>query len=187
VKAIAWRREAQDLTRPPQNVSAYVRHAYARAATIRALRCGANQIPDDEEMARRSREADEGYRKYTRGEIDASTYAALVSAAHAGGGGRRLPERGRGQPWVWRSELLLALPLWPTGHIHSALVRLVAEGCAECRSTGGRTVPPREADVVRLTHHGADTRAFAFRYPPGSLEADLVRAAFTSPAPESGA
>jgi hypothetical protein len=184
MQATAWRVTAQDISRPPEGAPAYIRHAYARAAVIRTLRCVAEQIPDDAEIDRRERERDEARHKHACGEVDAATLAWRESVALASSpdGKTPPPRRYGGEPWAWRGELLIALPLWPPGYIHSALARLVAEGLAECAGARwGRQAPPREALAVRLTPRGADPRTLAFRYPPDSLEAELVRAAFAPP------
>ena len=64
--------------------------------------------------------------------------------------GARWPWRGEGAPWVWRADLLLALPDWSHTAIHSALERLEAEGMVE-GSNGHRA---KKAAAVRLTSRG---------------------------------
>lgn len=64
--------------------------------------------------------------------------------------GARWPWRYGGAPWVWRADLLLALPDWSHTAIHSALERLEAEGMVE-GSNGHRA---KKAAAVRLTSRG---------------------------------
>lgn len=64
--------------------------------------------------------------------------------------GARWPWRQGGAPWVWRADLLLALPDWSATAIHSALERLEAEGVLE-GSNGHRA---KKAAAVRLTSRG---------------------------------
>jgi len=64
--------------------------------------------------------------------------------------GTRWPWRQGGPPWVWRADLLLALPDWPHTAIHSALERLEAEGMVE----GSGRLRAKKAAAVRLTPRG---------------------------------
>ena len=64
--------------------------------------------------------------------------------------GTRWPWRQGGAPWVWRADLLLALPDWSHSAIHGALERLEAEGMLE----GSNAVRAKKAAAVRMTARG---------------------------------
>jgi hypothetical protein len=64
--------------------------------------------------------------------------------------GTRWPWRHEGAPWVWRADLLLALPDWSHTAIHGALERLEAEGLLE----GSNATRAKKAAAVRLTARG---------------------------------
>ena len=64
--------------------------------------------------------------------------------------GTRWPWRLEGAPWVWRADLLLALPDWSHSAIHGALERLEAEGMLE----GSNAVRAKKAAAVRMTARG---------------------------------
>lgn len=64
--------------------------------------------------------------------------------------GTRWPWRHGGAPWVWRADLLLALPDWSATAIHGALERLEAEGIIE----GSNRHRAKKAAAVRLTSRG---------------------------------
>lgn len=64
--------------------------------------------------------------------------------------GTTWPWRNGGAPWVWRADLLLALPDWSHTAIHGALERLEAEGLVE-GNAGHRA---KKAGAVRFTDRG---------------------------------
>jgi hypothetical protein len=197
MQATACCATAQYLSRPPESVPAYTRHLYARLAVIRALRCTAVQIPDDAEMVRRERDYDEARSARIEAEyaacratpVESNAFEALKQAraheAHckhlANGeppgarGSQGAPCRYGGKPWVWRGNLLLALPLWPERMVSEAVARLVSEGLAESVWRD----PPRTARAVRLTARGDDPRSFAFAFDADPFTASLVRLAFS--------
>lgn len=199
MQATACRATAQYLSRPPEAVPAYTRHLYARLAVIRALRCTAVQIPDDAEMARRECDFNAARWELTAAEQDAAradsgesknhAYEALALArAHAAlcerlatadepsaRSFRGVPRRAGRAPWVWRGNLLLALPLWPERMVSEAVVRLVSEGLAE---TAWRE-PPRTARAVRLTTRAADPGSLSFALDADPRLASLVRLVFS--------
>jgi hypothetical protein len=69
---------------------------------------------------------------------------------HGAPAGTRWPWRHEGAPWVWRADLLLALPDWSHTAIHGALERLEAEGLLE----GSNATRAKKAAAVRLTARG---------------------------------
>lgn len=178
---IACRVRAQDTSRPPAGAPAYVRHLYARAAVIRALRWTADRIPDDAEMERRERMLSHARAQHAAGEATAGVLAHWELLATADAPSplcyRGVPRRHAGEPWVWRGSLLLALPLWPSRMVTEALCRLVAEGLAEC----AWGAPPQSATAVRLTHRGADPFALLSRVASDPQAEALFSAALAEP------
>jgi hypothetical protein len=78
------------------------------------------------------------------------------------------PWRHGGPPWVWRCDLLLALPDWSHNACLEALQRLEAEGLVE--GSGAR--PAKKAGAVRLT-----TRALQLDELVATLQASPAAAA----------
>ena len=193
MQATACCATAQYLSRPPESVPAYTRHLYARLAVIRALRCTAVQIPDDAEMTRRERDYDAARSALIEAEYatpgESNAFEALKQArAHAAlckrlangeppsaHGSQGAPRRFGGAPWVWRGNLLLALPLWPERMVSEAVARLVSEGLAESSWRD----PPRTARAVRLTARADDPSSLTFASDADPFTASLVRLAFS--------